>query len=102
MKETRYYETTRNGIRKRVYESVKPLHNFHIEYQLMPGPLSPVYQTDIVTYSIVAKVFTEQDERIVNIWQENGLTYYGWKHRYTHTHTHTLIIMMGYYNDGLL
>ncbi len=82
-KEPPYYESSRNGKRKRVYESIKPLHHFHMEYQLTPGTVSPtVYKTDIVTYSIVAKVFTEHDERVVNMWKEGVLTYYGWKHRY--------------------
>ena len=66
-----------------MYESIKPLHHFHMEYQLTPGTVSPtVYKTDIVTYSIIAKVFTEHDERVVNMWKEGVLTYYGWKHRY--------------------
>lgn len=78
-----FYETTRNNRRKRIYESLKPLHHFHLEYQLVPGQeTGSIYRTDIVTYGIIAKIFTEQDERVVNTWNENGLTYYGWRHRY--------------------
>ena len=84
-RDPKYYETSRNGKRKRIYEAVKPIHHFHLEYQLTPGPQSPVYQTDVVTYDIVAKVFSEHDERVVNVWQDKGLNYYGWKHRLVDT-----------------
>ena len=78
-----YYETTRNGKRKRIYESVKPQNHFHLEYQLIPGLNAPIYCTDVVTYDIVSKIFTDHDERVVSTWNEAGLTYYGWRHRYT-------------------
>ena len=38
-----------------------------------------------MTYDIVAKVFSEHDERVVNVWQDKGLNYYGWKHRLVDT-----------------
>lgn len=77
-----FYETVRNGKRKRVYESVQPQHHFHVEYQLLPSEdATKVYKTDVVTFGVVAKVHTEIDQRVVNVWNENGLTYYGWRHR---------------------
>lgn len=78
-----FYETVRDGKRKRVYESVKPKHHFHIQYNLLPGEKAQVYKTDAVDFGIVSKIFTEQDERVVKTWSEASYTYYGWRHRYT-------------------
>jgi hypothetical protein len=58
---------------------VKPRQYYHLEYQLTPEP-KHVYHTDIVAYGIVAKIYTKNDERVINTWIEDGLTYYGWKH----------------------
>ena len=79
-----FYETKRNNCHKRIYEGIIPQHYFHMEYQLMPGSANELYQTDVVTYGVVAKIYTKHDERVVTTWIENGLTYYGWKHRFMH------------------
>lgn len=75
-----YYETTRHNSRKRIYEAVKPRQYYHLEYKLEPS--SATYCTDIVTYGIVAKVFTDQDERVIRSWNKHDLVYQGWKHTY--------------------
>lgn len=81
-----FYETTRDGKRKRVYERVQPQHYFHTEYQLLPcnageSTSTNTFKTDVVTYDVVAKVHTAHDQRVVNVWSEQGLCYYGWQHR---------------------
>ena len=77
-----FYETTRNGKRKRIYESPQPQHRFHIEYHLLPEEVQDkTFKTDVVTFGIVTKVHTEHDQRVVNVWKEGGLTFYGWRHK---------------------
>lgn len=53
-----------------------------MEYRLLPGEeRAKTYKTDVVMFGIVAKVHTEHDERVVNVWKKEGLTFYGWRHK---------------------
>ena len=76
-----FRETYREGQLKRIYDNPSPEHHFHVEYRLLPGCGSGVHRTDVVTYGVVSKVFTEKDSRVVKCWEEDELTYYGWRHK---------------------
>ena len=83
-----FHECHRNGERKRVYESPAPEHHFHLQYQLLPSSVSgctgdedgsgseggrrggKVSKSDVVTFGVVSKVYTEQDVRVVRTWNE--------------------------------
>ena len=81
------YETIRDGQRKRIYEAILPDHTFHLEYNLLPsGHESMRFKTDVVTFGVVCKVHTDKDSRVIKAWEENGLMYYAWRHRYTGVH----------------
>ena len=80
-KEPQYYETVRDGQRKRIYEVLEPQHYFHVEYRLLPGESGRVHGTDVVTFGVVSKVYTDQDSKVVKTWEEDGLTYFGWRHK---------------------
>ena len=70
-----------------MYDSPAPEHYFHLQYQLLPpSPCGgvddaagrdgerkggPVYsKSDVVTFRVVSKVYTEQDARVVRCWNE--------------------------------
>ena len=101
-----YHECHRNGERKRVYDSPAPEHHFHLQYQLLPAPAGSerdgadeegsgrVSRSDVVTFGVVSKVYTEQDSRVVRCWEEeeevaenaenktlNKRTHFGWRHK---------------------
>ena len=73
-----FHETVRDNKRKRVYDAPKPSNYFHMEYQLLPG--QAVYKTDVVTFGVVSKIYTEADSRVVKTFQEGAHISYGWKH----------------------
>ena len=81
------YETIRDGQRKSIYEAIPPDHTFHLEYNLLPNGIpqreSAPFKTDVVTFGVVCKVHTDKDSRVIKAWEENGLLYYAWRHRYT-------------------
>ena len=73
-----FHETVRDNKRKRVYDAPKPSCYFHMEYQVLPG--QPVYKTDVVTFGVVSKIYTDVDSRVVKTFQEGANISYGWKH----------------------
>ena len=66
----------RNGERKRVFDSPTPEHHFHLQYQLLPvgdggeGERGGLSKSDVVTFGLVSKVYTEKDARVVRCWEE--------------------------------
>ena len=73
-----FHETVRDNKRKRVYDAPKPSCYFHMEYQLLPGQAA--YKTDVVTFGVVSKIYTDVDSRVVKTFQEGANISYGWKH----------------------
>ena len=67
-----------------MYESPAPEHCFHLQYQLLPPGGAddaagrdgerkggPIYsKSDVVTFGVVSKVYTEQVTRVVRCWNE--------------------------------
>ena len=80
-----WYDTIRDGQRKRIYDATPPDHTFHLEYNLVPSGLSQHegarYKTDVVTFGMVCKVHTDKDSRVIKAWEEDGLLHYAWRHR---------------------
>lgn len=68
-KEPHYYETVRDGQRKKIYEALPHTHHFHFRYQLLAseeddGPKT--YKTDMVTFGgVISKIYTDLDTRVV-------------------------------------
>ena len=73
-----YHHSSRNGERKRIYDLPTPEHYFHLQYQLLPGGREEgrgegrggVSKSDVVTFGVVSKVYTENDCRVVRCWEE--------------------------------
>lgn len=90
-KDLPYRESVRDGEKKRIYESPISNHHFHLEYQLLPGKNAQVFKTDVMTFgNVVAKVFTDKDNRVVQCWTEEEreeaegdtkLNHFGWRHK---------------------
>ena len=62
-----------------MFDSPTPEHYFHLQYQLLPsgygaggeeGGWGGVSKSDVVTFGVVSKVFTEKDARVVMCWEE--------------------------------
>ena len=75
-------ESVRDTQRKVIYENPVANHHFHLEYQLLPGADQVPFKTDVTVYGgVIAKVFTDVDSKVVKTWEEDGLSWYGWKHK---------------------
>lgn len=64
---------------KRTVEAPKALQFFHCEYSIAPEHEATA--ADIVTYGVAAKVFTENDSKVVKTWDDGPLTWVAWVHR---------------------
>ena len=64
---------------KKTIESPKPIHFLHCEYVV--SPLNAATSTDVVTYAVAAKVFTDQDSRVVKTWDDGERIWVAWMHR---------------------
>ena len=74
----------RDGRRKKIFENPEPEHHFHLEYQLLPeGAGAQVFKTDVVSFGVVSKVYTERDTRVVHCWEDGHrtLSSFGWRHK---------------------
>lgn len=71
-----YQHCHRNGEKKRIYDSPTPEHYFHLQYQLLPDGYEEVEgmggrsKTDVVTFGVASKIYTEKDTRVVQCWEE--------------------------------
>ncbi|CAI8036981.1 Uncharacterized protein FLJ43738 [Geodia barretti] len=131
-----FHECHRNGEIKRVYESPAPEHCFHLQYQLLPPGGAddaagrdgerkggPIYsKSDVVTFGVVSKVYTEQVTRVVRCWNEKedekdekeeeeegegekeesegkekkteSRTHFGWRHKHTFPVSEELLLQL--------
>ena len=66
-----------------MFDSPAPEHHFHLQYQLLPtghggsgagdeGGRGEVSKSDVVTFGVVSKVYTEKDTRVVKCWEEDA------------------------------
>lgn len=68
-KEPHYYETIRDGQRKKIYEGLPHTHHIHFRYKLLPaeeGGSPKIFKTDMVTFGgVVSKIYTDTDTRVI-------------------------------------
>jgi len=68
-------ELVRKG--KKTLDAPKPVYYFHVEYELVPT--MGVVEADIVTYAIGAKIFTEDDSKVVRTWFDGDMMWVTWE-----------------------
>ncbi|XP_064632936.1 uncharacterized protein LOC135491169 isoform X2 [Lineus longissimus] len=72
--------------KKRVVEAPRAQNYYHCEYYLLPTDTEPV-KTDIVTFGMAAKLYTERQEpRVLKTWQDGDQTWVSW------THSHNVVV----------
>ena len=67
--------------KRKLYEAPKPHFYYHTEYNLFPNDSEPV-KTDIVTYGVAAKIYSETDSKVLKTWQDGDKTWITWTHRF--------------------
>ncbi len=66
--------------KKRIVEAPRACSYFHCEYSLL-GDEKDVVKTDVVTYGVAAKIYTEgQEAKVLKTWQEGDTTWVAWTH----------------------
>jgi len=66
---------------KKTLDAPKPVYYFHVEYELLPT--MGLAECDIVTYAIGAKVFTEDDSKVVRTWFDGNMMWVTWEMEHT-------------------
>eukprot|EP00794_Sanderia_malayensis_P005993 gene5993-6689_t len=59
------------------YEPPKAQNYFHSTYKLLPDDKESV-KTDVVTYGVAAKIYTDSDSRVLRTWTEKDKTWVAW------------------------
>jgi hypothetical protein len=66
--------------KRRIVESPRAQNYFHYEYQLLPNA-DDLIRTDVVTFGLAAKIYTERQEpKVLKTWQDGELTWVAWTH----------------------
>ncbi|XP_035244766.1 uncharacterized protein cfap92 isoform X1 [Anguilla anguilla] len=60
-----------------VIEAPKSQGYYHIEYSLFPDDPEPT-KVDLVLFGLAAKVYMENDTKVLKLWQEGGKMWLGW------------------------
>lgn len=66
--------------KKRIVEAPKANGYYHCQYYLLPDDEDPT-KTDVVTFGMAAKIYTETDSKVLKTWQEGDQTWIAWSHR---------------------
>lgn len=70
--------------KKRVFEASRAQNYYHLEYYLVPDS-SELVKTDVVTYSMAAKIYMERhDPKVLKTWTDGEITWVAWSHRYAY------------------
>ncbi|KAM9324461.1 uncharacterized protein CFAP92 [Gastrophryne carolinensis] len=64
---------------KKVIEAPKAQNYFHFEYFLLPEDTEPT-KVDVVMFGVVAKLYMEQESRLLKPWQEDDKIWLVWSH----------------------
>ena len=64
---------------KKTFEAPRPTNYYHCEYSIAPKFDNTA--TDVVAYAVAAKVFTENDSRVVRTWDDGQHVWVAWMHR---------------------
>ncbi|KAI5093505.1 hypothetical protein C0J45_16643 [Silurus meridionalis] len=67
----------KNKGKKSIIEAPKAQAHYHIEYNLLPVEHEPV-KVDMVMYGLVAKVYMDNETKVVKAWQEGDNIWLGW------------------------
>ena len=62
---------------KKVQELPKAQSYFHCTYKLLPDDRESV-KTDVVTFGVAAKLYTDNDTRVLRTWQDGEKTWVAW------------------------
>ncbi|XP_043934019.1 uncharacterized protein KIAA1257 homolog [Protopterus annectens] len=65
---------------KGVLEAPRAQSYYHIEYLLLPDDPEPM-KIDVVSFGQVAKIYMENETKILKSWSENDLTWLAWTHK---------------------
>lgn len=66
--------------KKRIVEAPKANGYYHCQYYLLPDDEDPT-KTDVVTFGMAAKIYTETDSKVLKTWHEGDQTWIAWSHR---------------------
>lgn len=66
--------------KKRIVEAPKANGYYHCQYYLLPDDEEPT-KTDVVTFGMAAKIYTESESKVLKTWQEGDQTWIAWSHR---------------------
>ena len=66
--------------KKRIVEAPKAQNYYHCQYYLLPDDTEAI-KTDVVTFGMAAKIYTEHDSKVLKTWQEKNQTWIAWSHR---------------------
>ncbi|XP_072038562.1 uncharacterized protein [Amphiura filiformis] len=79
--------------KKRIMEAPKAQSYYHCQYFLLPDDTDPV-RTDVVTFGMAAKIYTENESKVLKTWQEGNQTWIAWSHSHTLKVTKELLLKM--------
>lgn len=80
--------------KKRIMEQPKALGHYHLEYTLLPDD-DDVVKTDLVTFGIAAKIYTEKHEpKVIKTWQNGPLTWIAWTQVHSVTMSDDLLLKL--------
>ncbi|XP_033114402.1 uncharacterized protein LOC117114896 [Anneissia japonica] len=65
--------------KKRLMEAPKAQNYYHCSYYLLPDDTEPI-KTDVVTFGMAAKIYTDHDSKVIKTWQEGQHTWVAWSH----------------------
>ena len=73
-------EASKKGRKLAIYEAPKAQNYFHLEYKLLPDDIEPV-KTDVVMYGVAAKIYNENDSKVMKTWKEGNKIWIAWTQR---------------------
>nr|XP_006825129.1 PREDICTED: uncharacterized protein LOC100373146 [Saccoglossus kowalevskii] len=79
--------------KKRIVEAPKAQNYYHCSYYLLPDDTDAT-KTDIVTFGMAAKIYTEHESKVLKTWQEGDHTWVAWSHSHTVTVTKELLLKL--------
>ncbi|KAB5537023.1 hypothetical protein PHYPO_G00114050 [Pangasianodon hypophthalmus] len=78
---------------KCIIEAPKAQAYYHIEYNLLPDDSEPI-KVDLVMFGLVAKVYMDNETKVLKAWQEGDHLWLGWSQAVKLSVTRELLIKM--------
>ncbi|XP_070557636.1 uncharacterized protein [Ptychodera flava] len=79
--------------KKRIVEAPKAQNYYHCSYYLLPDDTDAT-KTDVVTFGMAAKIYTDHESKVLKTWQEGDHTWVAWSHSHTVTVTKELLLKL--------